>query len=443
MNLGQRFWRENEVPRLLPLLTAYENDKRNRSFEWHYLLSLCHKDLAALSEKAPVSAVACSPTENLVAFASGTEVGLWDPESANRRSIKTGHSRDINAIAFSGDSKLLATASSDRSVRLWNVATGEAVLQLPQHDAAVLCVAFHPMENLMACGSREGKVPAVILWNTRTGQKERTLHKHHEPILSVAFSADGTRLLSGGGDVRKADAGEFWLWDARSGESIASYSGHGNAVTAVAFHPDGKTFASAGDDRAIRVWQVAKPTEAQVLRGHRDRVTSLAFDKSGTLLASGSLDRNVILWNLAKGDRLLSRQGHVDGVRSVAFNLDGTRVFSVSSDGAVKMWSADGDQEFAALRGGLRGDERGHTNTATGAAFSPDGLPRRRVSIKHHHLTPTGEKYSTCSPPSHPFNASRFHSMPTRRTKTGTRSAAAMTGRCDCTISPRTKRSIR
>jgi len=387
MNLAQRDWRDRQTPRMLTLLKAYESarpgERDLRSFEWAYLSGLCHTQTMTFAEHAhPVTCVAISPTENLAASGSGTstftggdtegfgEVRVWDPATGKLRHVLRGHKREVNAVAFSSDGKLLASGGRDNKVRIWNVASG-AEIHVLNATGEVRSVAFHPTEPKLAAGT-SGKDGRILVWNTRTGLEERTNFKHDNAALSVAFSPDGRWLVAGCGEPRNPRSGEIYIWETPTGKFSQLLLEQDGPVAALAFHPDGKTFASAGEG-FIRIWTIGDADPIKRWKAHRERVNALAFDKTGDRLASGCTDSSAAIWNWLKVEDPEIRRGHTGGVRGVAFTSDGAQLLSAANDGTVKVWPARGDQEFHALMG--------HRDHVSEVAFSPDAS--RLVSAGH------------------------------------------------------------
>jgi WD40 repeat protein len=155
-----------------------------------------------------------------------------------------GHSGGANAFAFSNDRELLASASEDGTVRLWNTTTKKRIRKLKSSD----------------------------------------------PITAVVFSPDGQLVASASEDntVR--------LWNPIIGEQLFNLEGHSDAVRAVAFSPDGQLLASASDDKTVRLWDSFTGENLQVLKEHSHPVDGVAFSPDGALLASASGDRTIILW---------------------------------------------------------------------------------------------------------------------------------------------------
>ncbi|PNH11155.1 Vegetative incompatibility protein HET-E-1 [Tetrabaena socialis] len=152
----------------------------------------------------------------------------------------------------------------------------------------------------LASGSND---KTLRLWDTATGQCRATLEGHTDWVNSVAFSPDGRQLASGSDDKT------LRLWDAATRQCTSTMGGHTDVVTSVAFSPDGRQLASGSNDKTLRLWDTATGQCTATLEGHTDWVKSVAFSPDGRQLASGSDDKTLRLWDTATGQCTATLEG--------------------------------------------------------------------------------------------------------------------------------------
>ncbi|HZZ79220.1 MAG TPA: WD40 repeat domain-containing protein, partial [Gemmataceae bacterium] len=280
-----------------------------------------------------------------------------------------GHAGAVTSLAFNRDGNWLASASKDRTVKIWDVITGMEVRTLKsssKEDAAdVSGVSFSPDGARIAWADRNGM---VRIFDAAKGDELRIIQAHTDGATFVTYSPTGGIIASAGQD------GKIVLWDADKGElPLLTCKGHGAGIMGISFSRDGNRIASASKDGTVKLWDARSGQELQTFRGHDDLVTSVSFSPDGTRVASASLDKTLKVWNAATAEDLKVFKGqHTKAVAAVAYSSDGTNLYSRDETGRVAVWNAQ-TQTLTQLK-----DIKAADFGATRASLSPD---RKKIAV--------------------------------------------------------------
>jgi WD40 repeat protein len=316
-----------------------------------------------------------------------------------------GHSARVNAVAGTMDGKLLATASEDSTVRVWDSASGKTVRHFQGLLSKATAVAIRPDGKQIAVGTEDGSIRlwdlsatdehrsatdataslwtaafnldgslfatagadrAIRVYETASGKLLATLTGHGAAVTGLAFLADG-RLASSGGDKLVK------LWDIKAGRFQRDLVGHGSAVLAVA--TDGNSIVSGGIDKAVKGWDAESGKSSWSWAG-RSAVAALAIRKGGKQIAVGTADGWLTILDLASGSPKpvgSGQQAHVAGVAAVAYSPDSGKLATVGGDGKFAIWTLADDGSPSLVNKDDSKKPSGAAVALSAVAFSADG----------------------------------------------------------------------
>jgi WD40 repeat protein len=293
-----------------------------------------------------------------------------------------GHAGATSAMALSPDGRLVLTGGSDKTMKLWDAATGQELRSFIGHQGSVDAVAFSPDGRLALSGADDN---TLRLWDVITGKELKSFVGHRSSIKSIAFSSNGQFAVSGSWDKTVK------LWDIAGAKLLRSFDDHREHIEAVAFSPDRLTILSAGADKTAKLWDVSTGALLRSFDTHRDSVEAVAFSPDGRRVLTGSKDDTMKLWDAATGKELRSFQ-HGGDVTSIAVSADGRTAVagtsydriigrdgggSLSTSETITLWNVGtGDKlrSFGDPRQASTSPSIGrHTGFATRVALSPDG----------------------------------------------------------------------
>ncbi|MBV8274800.1 MAG: TIR domain-containing protein [Verrucomicrobia bacterium] len=304
-----------------------------------------------------VNAVAITLHGRRAVSASGDRtLRVWDLVTGETKITLQGHTGFVRAAAISPDGRYVISGSDDWTLRVWDLVTGESKMTLQGHTGSVFAVAVTFDGRLIVSGSADN---TVRVWDLATGETKMTLQGHTGALSSVAVTPDDRYVVSG--SINRT----VRVRDLATGETKTTLQGHTGSVYAVAVTPDGLRVVSGSDDNTVRVWDLATGETKTTLQGHGSSVYAVAVTPDGRHLISGSDDWTLRVWDLETGKTKTILQGHTNSVNAVAVTPSGRHVISGSADRTLRVWDL--------LIGEIKPTPQGHTGWINALAVTPDG----------------------------------------------------------------------
>jgi WD40 repeat protein/tRNA A-37 threonylcarbamoyl transferase component Bud32 len=356
MLFAQAAWEQHNAARVADLLERYKPQPGQtdlRGFEWYYWNNVTERGHVTLRGDTgyQVPSVCFSPDSRRLASAgSDGTVRIWDMAAAKETALLRGHKGRVFGICFSPDGRLLASAGSDGTVRIWDMAAAKETAAF-RAKCLFTAVCFSPD------GQRLASVGNVMLriWAVRTAKEVLTLKGYY---TAISYSPDGHTLAFLGSDG-------VHIWDVALAKEMLILKGLYRldfASQAISFSPDGHRLAAVRQDGKMCVWDVVTFTEILAVKGQYTR--GVCFSPDGTRLACAGLDGTVRILDAATGNTAGVLSGHAGVVWSVCFSPDGRRLASGGEKATILVWDLTAVHDSVAFKS--------HESRVSSVVFNPD-----------------------------------------------------------------------
>ena len=274
-------------------------------------------------------------------FATGSAdrtIKIWDLASGKLKLTLTNHINTVRGLVVSPRHPYMFSVSDDRTVKCWDLETNQILRHYHGHLSGVYSVALHPTLDLLISGSRDS---SARVWDIRTKKQVHLLGGHDGAVSSILCQGSDPQIVTGSMDST------IRLWDLAAGKSMATLTNHKKGVRALALHPTEFTFASASAD-SIKKWHFPAGHFLDNFDGHDSIINTISINEDNVMFTGGD-DGSINFWDWDSGYNFQStltknQPGSIDGEAAIyasTFDRSGSRLITCEGDKTIKIWKED------------------------------------------------------------------------------------------------------
>lgn len=281
----------------------------------------------------------------ILSGSSDETLRLWDMETGECLRVLEGHTMDVRSVSMTSNGRYALSGSADETIRLWNLETGECLKILGENIGSVCSVYMSSDGNIALSAEistrneKREEDNCLRIWDVAKGECIRTLTGHTNWVDSVYLSQDERYALSGSYD------NTLRLWEVSTGRCLRAFKGHIGTVYSVCLNGNSRYALSGSGDGKLRLWSISTGECLRILNGHTDFVNSVSLTKDARHAISGSRDNTTRIWDMKTGQCLRILEGHTDWVNSVCISDDCRYVLSGGEDETIQIWELDWELE--------------------------------------------------------------------------------------------------
>ncbi|KAK9809212.1 hypothetical protein WJX72_011496 [[Myrmecia] bisecta] len=287
-----------------------------------------------------VRSVAVDPSnEWFVTGSADRTIKIWDMASGQLKLTLTGHIEQVTGLAISARHPYMFSCGLDKMVKCWDLEYNKVIRSYHGHLSGVYALALHPTLDVLMTGGRDS---VCRVWDMRTKVQIHCLSGHDDNVCSILTQGTDPQVITGSHDKT------IRLWDLRTAKTLSTLTYHKKSVRAMAMHPTDYAFASGSADNIKKFKLPRGEFQHNMLQNQKTIISSMAVNEDGVLVSGGD-NGSLWFWDWKSGNNFQAHQSIVQpgsleseaGIYAMAFDQTGTRLITCEADKTVKMWRED------------------------------------------------------------------------------------------------------